>query len=262
MKIVGWNGSPQAEQSNTHVMVDAFLAGAWDAYLKTGDTENARACSHAIQSLHEDTEVQPEKRGDMGQSPSFIRFFISTLVHLFISPKKTMKSLAPTKVITAVWYYLTLCGVVLLDGYMIFALFLSTKDPELMILYLFPYTLLFLLIGAQCLSLGILILTTRLCGGMRGISETVKAALYGFTPSLLSFLALYSLVLFSGSFTASYDVFLFITIIVIFAAWSGYLIVRGLAEFHSIPLHKAWYSVILFFILILVIDALVSFTRT
>lgn len=74
-----------------------------DAYLKTGDTENARACCHAIQSLHEDTEVQPEKRGDMGQLHSFIRFFISTLVHLLISPKKTMKSLTPTGVTTAVW---------------------------------------------------------------------------------------------------------------------------------------------------------------
>lgn len=130
-----------------------------------------------------------------------------------------------------------------------------------MILYMFPYTMLFLLIGAHCLSLGILILTTRLCGGMRGVSETVKAALYGYTPSLLSFLALYSLVLFSGSFEVSYDVFLFIAVIVMFVAWSGYLIARGLAEFHKIPLHKAGCPVILCFILILVIDALVSFTR-
>lgn len=230
-----------------------------DAYLKTGDADNALQCSNEIQSLHEGTDVPPAKKEDTLQSPSFIRFFISTLVHLLISPKKTMKSLTPTKVTTAVWYYLMLCGVVLLGGYFIFALFLSTRDPELMILYLFPYTLLFLLIGAQCLSLGILILTTKLFGGMRGISETVKAALYGFTPSLLSFLALYSIVLFSGSFIVSYDVFLFIAISVIFAAWSGYLIARGLAEFHKIPLHKACYSVILGFLLILVINAIVSF---
>lgn len=37
MKIVAFNGSPHAEQSNTHVMVDAFLSGARDA---GADTES------------------------------------------------------------------------------------------------------------------------------------------------------------------------------------------------------------------------------
>lgn len=45
MRIVAFNGSPRAEQSNTHVMVASFLAGAADA---GADTENIFLAKYSI----------------------------------------------------------------------------------------------------------------------------------------------------------------------------------------------------------------------
>lgn len=200
----------------------------------------------------------------MPQSPSFIQFFISTLVHLLVSPKKTLKSLAPTTVDTALFYYIALWGIAFLGGYIIHALYISSRNrgpmPP-MIYYPFPYIVIFILLGLQVLAFGILTMTTRFCYRTWNISETAKAAMYGFTPGVLSFPVFYGLFLCSLTSLLPVDLDSLGLIMLVFALWSGYLITLGLSEFHEIPKRNALYSVISCFILVFVLFFMLMYAQ-
>lgn len=204
----------------------------------------------------------------MPQSPLFIQFFISTFVNLLISPKKTMKSLAFTKVTRAFYYYITLCGIVFICDSLILMVRMSTSSPlsevNPMVGYSSPFLPLFIVIVPQVLALGILIRTTNFFGGTKGFVETTKSVLYGFTPAFFSMFC-WRVILNAGILPNTLDFFSPVGIIVSNASffiftvvWSGYLITLGLSEFHEIPMRKAFHSVFSCFILILVIFAVVN----
>ncbi len=228
-------------------------------YLSTNDP--AYVDPRENRSIARETGVQSGKRDDMPQSPSFIQFFISTLVHLLVFPKKTIKSLTPTTVNTALSYYIALWVIAILGGYIIHALYVSSRNrgpmPP-MILELFPYMVIFIIIGLQVLAFGILTITTRFWCRKWTISETAKAAVYGFTPGVLSFPVLYGLFVCSLTSLLPVDLNSLGAIILVFALWTGYLITLGLSEFHEIPIRKALYSVFSCYILALVIFAIVN----
>ena len=229
-----------------------------DAYLNAGDTENACSCLQKIQSLHQEPGVGNDS------SPSFIQFFISTLVNLLVFPKKAMKSLAPTEVTTAIYFFIALWVIAFLGGYIIHALYVSYRNPgplPLAIYYPFPYMVIFLLIGLQVLAFGILTITTRFCCRKWNISETAKAAVYGFTPGVLSFPVLYGLFVCSLTSLLPVDMNSLGAIILVFALLSGYLITLGLSEFHKIPKRDALYSVFSCYILVFVLFFILIYTR-
>ncbi|MBN1167064.1 MAG: YIP1 family protein [Methanospirillaceae archaeon] len=180
-----------------------------------------------------------------------VRFFISTLVSVLISPKKTIKARAKTELCTAFLYYIVLCGIMVFLG--IFVLFTDQViSPGFSFAYQ-GYMLLVCLgifIAPQFPALGILMITTRIFRGNSGISETCKAFFYGLTPSVF-LMPILLLLRVTGRGT---DPLLFLGVLVVFVFWSGYLIYLGLKEFHQISSVQSFCSVFSCLILIIILS--------
>lgn len=181
-----------------------------------------------------------------------IRFFISTLVSLSISPKKTIKTLAQTGLFPAFLYYIVLSGIMVFLG--IFVLFTDQVISAGFSFWYLGYMLLFCLgifIVSQFPALGILMITTRICKGKKGVSETCKAFFYGVTPCVF-LMPILLLIRITGRGT---DPLLLMGVVMVFVFWSGYLIYLGLKEFQQISSVQSFCSVFSCLILIIILSA-------
>jgi hypothetical protein len=239
--------------------VNPEYSDAWNnlgcTYLKSGDVDSAIACSRAIKTLERKEGTQPKIASPKTHaSGNFPHFFPAALVGIVIKPKNTFKNLADVKTSTAFLYYAVLCVIVVLIGMgsCYFGSFLFSNSIPAMISAYLLVILPWFWIAPQLLIIAILLVTTRIFGGKRGIHNTIKSSFFGLTPFVIV-LPLVWIIFFLPS--GGSNILFVMTGYIAATLWSGYLISTGLREYHKISRKNAIISVILCFLIVVMIIA-------